>query len=130
MSELLKGKVLKILSPYKIAINLGAANGVKKGMKFVIYEEGEMIKDPSTQQDLEKLEIVKGYVEVTHVQEKISIAESYETEKRVYHPFGSMWLTSGSQEITVTEKKELTSEKITEPKPSPVKEGDFVRQIE
>jgi len=127
MPELLRGQVAKVLSPYKVLINLGRINNVKKGMKFVIYEEGEMIKDPATKEDLEKLELVKGYVEVTHVQERMSIAESFETEKRIYRPFESLW---PKEEITVTEKKELTTEEIEEPKPSPLKEGDLVRQIE
>jgi len=129
MAELLKGRVVKVLSPYTVLINLGKASNVKKGMKFVIYEEGEMIKDPTTEEDLEKLELVKGYVEVTHVQEKISVAESFITEKRIYRPFDIL-SEFQAREITVTEKKQLTPEKIEEPKPSPVKEGDLVRQIE
>ena len=129
MPELLKGRVVKVLSPYKVLINLGKTNNVQKGMKFVIYEESEMIKDPTTGEDLEKLELVKGFVEVTHIQEKISAAESFEIEKKVYSPFIdlSMYFT---KEVTVTEKKALTQEAIEEPKPSPVKEGDLVRQIE
>jgi len=128
MPELLRGQVVKVLSPYKILINLGRINNVKKGMKFLIYEEGEMIKDPTTGEDLEKLELVKGYVEVTNVQEKISLAESFETEKRIYRPYD--WSLALPREITVTEKKALTQEEIEEPKPSPVKEGDLVRRME
>lgn len=129
MLELLEGKVTKVLSPYKVVINLGKINNVRRGMKFAIYEEGEMIKDPTTGENLEKLELVKGYVEVTHVQEKISVAESFETEKRVYRPFDILTPYT-TKEVTVTEKKALPTEKIEEIEPSPVKEGDLVKEVE
>jgi hypothetical protein len=87
-----------------------------------------MIKDPTTGENIEKLELVKGYVEVTHAQNKISIAESFEKEKRVYRPFGIITPYT-TEEVTVTEKKALTHEEIKEIKPSPVKEGDLVRQV-
>jgi len=128
MSEPLKGLIVAILSPYKVVINLGKANNVKVGMKFVIYEEGDMIKDPDGN-ELEKLELTKGIVEVTHIQEKISIAESFKVEKRIYNPL-NVFAEYMTREIVTTEKIPLTKETIEEPKPSAVKVGDLVRQIE
>jgi len=127
--EMLKGYVVKVLSPYKIVINLGREQGVKRGMKFIIYEEGDMIRDPKNGKGIEKLELVKGEVEVIHVQEKISIAASFETEKRMYSPIDYLYPFRPREE-TVKVKKELTEEKIKEPSPSKLKEGDLVRQLE
>lgn len=127
-SGLLKGKILKILSSYSVVISLGREQGVKRGMRFIIYEEGEMIKDPETKAEIEKLELVKGEVEITAVQEKISIAESFKTVKRVYDPLNISFMYP--REVIDKEKKALTEEKIEEPSSPKVKVGDLVRQIE
>lgn len=127
--ELLKGHVLKVLSPYKVLINLGRQHGVGKGMKFIIYEEGDMIYDPKSGKPVEKLELVKGEVEVVHVQEKMSAAASFETEKRIYRPIWDLSMFRPTTE-TVKIKKELTEEKIKEPLPSNLKAGDLVRQLQ
>jgi hypothetical protein len=122
----LKGAVVEVLTNYKVAINLGKVNGAKKGMKFVIYEEGKMIKDVNGQ-DLEKIEIPKGFVEVTLVQDKISIAESFRVEKRIYTPFSGV-AEYMSREVITTEKIPLAEGIPEEQKPSQVKFGDLVRQ--
>jgi len=128
-TELLKGHVLKVYGSYKVLISLGKQQGVKKGMKFVIYEEGDMIYDPKSGKPVEKLELVKGEVEVIHAQEKMSIAASLETEKRIYRPIWDPYIFA-SREETVTVRKKLTEEKIKEPLPSKLKAGDLVRQLE
>jgi hypothetical protein len=128
MSSALKGYILKILSPSKVVINLGRQQGITKGMKFVIYDEGDMIIDPKTGKPIEKLELVKGEVEVIHVQENMSTAESYTIEKRTaYTPLAMMSPYAAKEEVKVT--KELTKEKVKEISPSPVKVGDIVRRI-
>lgn len=125
--SLLKGRILKILDNYRVIISLGKEQGVTRDMRFIIYEEGEMIKDPETDTDIEKLEIVKGEVTVTQVQEKISVAESFEIAQRVYNPLDAMYQFT-NRTYTVKEKKLLTDETIEAPAPSKVKVGDLVRQ--
>ena len=125
-NQTLKGAVVEVLSNYKVAINLGRVNGVKNGMKFVIYEEGKMIKDVNGQ-DLEKIELPKGFVEVTLVQEKISIAESFRVEKRTYTPFSGL-VEYMSREVITTEKIPIAEGMPEEQKLSQVKVGDLVRQ--
>lgn len=126
---MLKGKVLKILSQTKVLINLGSQHGVKEGISFVIYDEGEMINDPTTNQPLERLELVKGVVKIIQVQQKISIGESYRLETKTYpNPLAS--LTFGTIKETVKVEEPLTNKKIEETMPSPLKEGDLVRSIE
>jgi hypothetical protein len=97
-------------------------------MKFVIYEEGEMIKDLDGH-NVEKLEITKGFVQVTNVQEKICVAESFHVEKRVYDPLAIMKSLYPS-EVEVKVKEKLAEVPETSPEPSPVKVGDLVRQVE
>jgi len=126
-TEILKGKILKILDQYRVVINLGSEHGVKEGMEFIIYEEGEMIKDPETGEDLENLEIVKGTVRVTTIQQKISIAESFEIVKKIYSPM-KVIVDMYREERVIKERKALTEEEIEAPETPPVKVGDLVRQ--
>ncbi len=69
-------KVLKVVDPYTVVINKGRNGGINQGDKFIIIGLGETIVDPETKEELEKLEIVKGKAEATHVQEKISTLKS------------------------------------------------------
>jgi hypothetical protein len=122
---LMKGHVIAIISESAVIINLGRANQVSKGMKFVIFEEGEMIKDLNGH-DLEKLEIAKGEVEVTNVQEKISTAESFTRAKRIYNPLE--YTPFAAREITEVETVPLGAKPTMKIQLSAVKVGDWVRQ--
>lgn len=123
----LKGHVAKILSPYSVVIDLGSKHGVNRGDRFIIYELGEPVFDQEGK-ELEKLELVKGQVEVTHVQELISVAESFTVEKRTYTPFPYLDIMQRT-EYTVKETKKLAETTETPAKPNPVKPGDLVRRI-
>lgn len=80
------GKIAEIRDRYRVVINRGSLDGVQKNMRFYVYDEGKEIRDPDTQEVLEREEILKAYLKVIHVQEKISILESDETEKITTHP--------------------------------------------
>ncbi|MFB3787868.1 MAG: hypothetical protein ACE15F_16030 [bacterium] len=71
--QFLRGKVVSILDDQRLIVNLGLEQGVAMGDRFVVYEEGGEITDPSTQQTLGKLELIKTQVEAVHVQEKMSL---------------------------------------------------------
>jgi len=47
-----QGSVVKVGSDGRIYITPGSGSGVKTGMKFIVYEKGEEIKDPSTGEPL------------------------------------------------------------------------------
>jgi hypothetical protein len=81
MSDRYYGKVVATTDEFTIVMNKGADQGVKVGDKFLVVGLGESIVDPDTQEELERLEIVRGKVCITHVQQKISTARSYEFEK-------------------------------------------------
>lgn len=73
--------VVKVLDGYKVAINRGSLQKISTGQRFLIYIlSKEEIIDPNSGKSLGYLEIVKGRGKVTHVQEKMSIIESYEKE--------------------------------------------------
>ncbi len=57
----------------EIVIDLGQRAGVREGMDFLVYQEGEVVKHPKTDEILYVGKIKTGLVRITAIQEKISI---------------------------------------------------------
>ena len=58
----------------KVILDLGKLAGVKKGMKFIVYKEGEVIRHPKTGEVLDIAMIETGEVEILRMKEKTSTA--------------------------------------------------------
>lgn len=56
----------------KVVIDLGQIAGVKPGMLFKVYKEGEIIRHPKTNEVLSVKQVQTGIIEITSVQHKIS----------------------------------------------------------
>ena len=75
----LEGYVVKVESTSsgeitQIYINLGANSGIQVGEEIKIYQEGEVILDPKTQEILDKELILVAQARIIQVKENISIA--------------------------------------------------------
>jgi len=70
------GRVAKIVDESRLVLNVGSAHGVKPGMHFVVFQEGEVVTDPETGEPLGKMELVKAEVVVEHVQDRISLVSA------------------------------------------------------
>jgi hypothetical protein len=120
--------VVKIIDEYTVIIDAGYKKGVSLGMKFVIYSEGGEIQDLDGN-SLGKVEFPKAQVEVTHVQEKMSIARNLQVV--TFNP--AMEIAEALGNITYSTRKELpvNSDSIERVAPvdKNVKVGDKVRQI-
>jgi len=77
MSAIL-GKVVRVLSPTELVVNLGSAHGISDTSRFVVFTPGDELTDPDTGEPLGQLEIVRGRAEAKHVQEKMSTIRSIE----------------------------------------------------
>ena len=78
----IRGKVARVLNAREIAINRGTANGVTVGMYFNVMDpKEEDIKDPDTGEVLGSIGRPKVTVQVTHVEEKLSVAATYRSEQ-------------------------------------------------
>lgn len=75
MGALIEGKVAQILSDRHVIVNIGASAGVQLGMTLVVLAVGEAVKDPATGEALGRWEMPKGFLRVTHVQERMSTCE-------------------------------------------------------
>ena len=69
-------KVASKIDNFIIVINQGSVNNIRQFMRFMVYEDGDEIFDPTTGESLGILEIPKGFFKVQHIQEKISILVS------------------------------------------------------
>ncbi|WP_157377806.1 hypothetical protein [Burkholderia ubonensis] len=78
MSERYFAKVVGVVNSTTAVINAGDISGVKLGDRFLLVGLGDVIVDPDTGEELERLEIVRGKVQVIHVQTKIATVQSSE----------------------------------------------------
>lgn len=72
----IKGKIAKIVDETTFLLNVGAQDGVRNGMRFVVFDEGDEVSDPDTGESLGVWEIVKGELIVTNAQERLSMAQT------------------------------------------------------
>ena len=106
-------RVAKILSCTKLVLNVGSADGIKKGTNFLIYSiDDEDIIDPVTGHSLGKLEYVKGNGHVIHLQDRMCTIETSKkpSGKRVIKRNNSLWALGGYE----TETEEIPSEELEE----------------
>lgn len=140
MTNLIRGKVARILNSREIAINIGSDDGVCLGMYFDVMDQNfEDIRDPDTRELLGSIERPKVRVRVTKVQQKLSLASTYRT-KTVNVGGAAEFLTVGASLSRalmpprwVTKYETLRTEERTwedlEEKKSFVKTGDPVVQV-
>lgn len=62
----------------KVSIDLGRMAGVKEGMEFMVYKEGQIIRHPKTKEILDVETIETGKIVITKVRDKISKADIVE----------------------------------------------------
>ena len=80
MNDRYYAKVVHVKDRFNVVINAGSVRGLKMGAKFLIVGLGETIIDPDTNEEIERLEIVRGKTEVVHLQEKMATLCSIEYE--------------------------------------------------
>lgn len=130
------GKVAAILSPRELAINRGSDDGVQKGMKFAVLDASvREIRDPDTDEVLGSLKREKVRVEVIEVEEKFSVAHTFERSGSsspglagVAAMFQAAAASSGSARTKTLRRADSSWERLDE-KDSYVGVGDPVEEI-
>ena len=70
-------QVAYIIDEYRLALNIGSADGVENGQRYLVYTLSDQeIHDPSTNESLGFLEIVKGTGMIENVQEHLCTLKS------------------------------------------------------
>ena len=123
--------VARILSPTHVILSAGSEQGVQVGMVFAIYQLSEPILDPETHESLGRLEIIKGRVKVSDVQEKLCHAWTFSHRKT--HPLSPFRPLLGDlfqdYEEPVFEQLKVDSAVAVQTDLT-VRVGDLVRSIE
>lgn len=77
---LLEGKVAQVMNERELVVNIGAHDGVSRGMRFaVLAPEPIVIRDPDTGDELGVVDRPKVRVRATVVSERFTICSTYET---------------------------------------------------
>lgn len=93
----------------KIVVNYGKEHNAKSGDKLEIFQVGEEVFDPDTNEILGTLEIIKAEIKVKNVYEKMSLCESDEYTRinsSTLSNFNST-IAALSHGLTKTEQKAL-----------------------
>ena len=137
MTEPIRGKIARVLNTREIALNVGTAQGVTLGMRFDVMDTNERdITDPDTGKVLGSLERPKIRVEIIHVQEELSVAQTPETNVNVggtgtsLGPFARSFMPPNwvTRYETLKKTEKNTEEELDE-EDSRVKTGDPVVQV-
>ncbi len=76
------GKVAQVMNERELVINIGARDGVSKGMKFAVLAPTPLIiRDPDTGDELGTVDRPKVRVHATSVREKFTICSTYEIRR-------------------------------------------------
>lgn len=133
--ESIEGKVAGILSEEELVVNVGARNGVKKGMVFNVLAATPLeFHDPDTGELLTVLDRTKVTVRVTKVEDKASICATYRTHFVGGGILSGIAAISGLYDAPRQVKETLKAESAALPPPleeseSYVKVGDRVREV-
>jgi hypothetical protein len=133
-TALLRGKVAKILNERDIALNIGSAQGVIKGMKFAIVgPTSQEIRDPETGEVLDVVDQLKALIQAKEVRERITICSTYKTPKLT--PGGLFSTLYASNNLRTTQEVADSMENFTMltllvADENPINIGDRVKQVE
>lgn len=133
---MITGQVARILNTRELVINRGTTHGVERGMRFAVLDpKAEDIVDPETGEVLGTLSRPKVRVAVVQVEERMSVARTYERTRA--RPGMSTFALVGvaraiegepSRPITLRTNEEDVWQELDEDS-SYVKTGDPVQQI-
>ncbi len=133
----------RILNEFRIVINVGMSDEVEPGMVFAVVTQSEdEILDPVSNEPLGRLENIKDYVSVVHVQDRVSTCVAREKTRggRDSDELGAQTLSGAmmaesmtarpGKERYETEKLYVNASQITgTPQLGPISVGDKVRSV-
>lgn len=125
-----EGRVIRVLNPYEVVINLGANDGVTHGSRFLVYALGDEIVDPETGEPLGRLEDVRGRGAAKHVQERFTTVRSSEKRSERRDRMREIPSSPMNQFLTGTQRIQVIAEEVEVEAPfAEVRVGDLVRRV-
>ena len=141
MAEPIEGKVAKILDENTIVLNVGRAAGVEQGMVFCVFAPVEDVTDPDTGESLGTWEAVKGYVQATHPQERLTVCRAFSVKAAKSEDpkeRGTHTLSSELVAVSMLDGGPLAAERLNVnksqlsgmPEVGPISVGDLARSVD
>lgn len=112
MTDIITGKVVRVIDGLTIVINRGEAEGVTFENKFLIYRLGEEIIDPDTNESLGVLELVCGEGKPTHIQEHMTTLHTSKTKNKKTKSVVKSGIFGNTEEIYDPETYEVPFENV------------------
>jgi hypothetical protein len=123
----ISGRVIRIFDEEKIAINLGSAQGVKRGKNVAIYAPTIEIEDPSTNENLGEYRHLKDVARVISVSARFSIVGPHSKKEETVAP-GSYSALGGFWGRTPTVTKTVPGHlDVNDAEAKPIPTGDEIR---
>ena len=134
----IEGKVTNILNKRELAMNVGRKDGVKENMRFkVVYNLP--VRDPDTGEELGEINREKIRVKVFQVEERFSLARTYETYQVNVGGDGILLRSAATNLKKMLEPRQMETKVktfdyasdfgVTDNSQLPIKVGDRVVQI-
>ena len=129
----IRGQVAAVINERELAFNRGSDHGVEVGMRFAVVSEFFDIKDPETEDPIGSVKRQKVRVKVVHVQERLSVARTYETYTSGGR-LGSLFAWSRAIEEPATKVRTLRSGdaqtyELIDPSQSYIEVGDVIEEV-
>ena len=124
------GKVARVLNSRELALNVGQEHGVENDMLFDIFPRSrDDITDPDTNAALGSIYRPKVRVKVTKVEQRFSIARTYQTKGSSFSAWASLANSAlQAQRYETLKQSDAKSEDLDEAD-SYVKRGDPAEQV-
>jgi len=100
-------KVIKVINEYEVVINKGADDNIKDDNIFLVYNLGDELIDPDTNESLGRLELICGKAKVKHIQPKFTTLISSERGRPRKRTRTNPWLGVAGTTEEVTESGEM-----------------------
>lgn len=86
----IEGKIAAILSKREAVLNIGSADGVELGMRFVILNRRKIdVRDPDSGEVLAQIEVPKTVVKVVRIDTNVCVVRTFRTIDAVPGIFGA-----------------------------------------
>lgn len=122
----IKGKIIRIIDPRTVIIDLGKKDGVTSSSMFSILADAEPVIHPDTGEELGRVPVVKAKVKSSQVYDKFTIA----TASWTYSRFTGLDVLANMMSVQKVDQELLVEPKDVEPWKAqseiPVRKGDIV----
>ena len=119
-------RIVKIISEYNVVVNCGTNHGIAEGQILEVFEHGDTVIDPVTNENLGTLDYIKAKLRVVNVFPNMCICENRDGE--VQKTIQEMISFSMTQRVPLNvETTDISGgfEKVSKK----IKIGDLVREV-